>query len=106
MHNQPHDYEGDDDVKDQRTGDMRLSKLLNWAGVVFGGIVTIASCWCVSTLVSLDKNVALLLARPESVSKMQYDSDIRDMKGDINDAKRDIQEVKLKQAEALGRIPK
>lgn len=86
--------------------DSRVTLAITWLAGILGTIVTVASIWGVSTLVSLDKSVTRLLDRPVSVSKDQYDSDMRDTKFEIATIKNDVKDIQLKQAAALNRIQK
>lgn len=89
-------FQGDRNMRDHR-----VTWAITWLAGILGTIVTVASIWGVSTLVSLDKSVTRLLDRPVSVSKEQYDSDQRETKSEIADIKRDVKDIQLKQATAL-----
>ncbi len=86
---------------DRHMRDSRVTWAVTLISGVLGTIITVASIWAVSTLVSLDKSVTRLLDRPVSVSKDQYDSDMRDTKSEIATIKGDVKDIQLKQAAAL-----
>ena len=92
-------FKGDRTMPDGR--DSRVTWAITWLAGILGTIVTVASIWGVSTLVSLDKSVTRLLDRPVSVSKDQYDADMRDTKAEIATIKTDVKDIQLKQAAAL-----
>lgn len=93
---------GEPKFKGDRTmQDRRVTWAITWLAGILGSIVTVASIWGVSTLVSLDKSVTRLLDRPISVSKDQYDSDMRETKAEISTIKSDVKDIQLKQAAAI-----
>lgn len=86
---------------DRTMQDGRLSKLFSWAGAISIVLIPIFSVWAISLLVSNDKQLAILLSRPVSVSKDQYDADMRDTKAEIATIKSDVKDIQLKQAAVL-----
>jgi len=68
--------------------DVRFTKFLGWAALLGMGLMTASICWTAATLVSLKSDVAVLLARPEGVSKAQYERDAQRWDSDIEFLKR------------------
>lgn len=94
-------FQGSRTMQDRPAQDRRVTWFVTWMAGILGSIVTVASIWGVSTLVSLDKSVTRLLDRPVSVSKEQYDSDMSDTKREIATIKIDVKDIQLKQAAAI-----
>src|SRR5689334_1155991 len=53
--------------------DPRVTSFKSWAGVIIGGLLTTAIIWGVSSIVELNKQVAVLISRPESATKEQIE---------------------------------
>jgi hypothetical protein len=43
-----------------------------WCGVIFAGLITAAICWIAATVMQVKTDVAVLVARPEGVSRSEY----------------------------------
>jgi hypothetical protein len=77
------------------TYDPRFSKAIAWVGVILAGVMTWAICWSASATVELEKemvgvqkDIATLLARPEGVSRQEFDRDADRWSQDIDYLKR------------------
>lgn len=92
-------FQGDRIMSEPR--DSRVTWVIIWVAGILSTVLTTVVIWAVSLIVSTDKSVSLLLARPVSVSKEQYDSDMRDTRGEIATIKNDVKDIQLKQAAAL-----
>lgn len=75
--------------------DPRFSKAIGWMGIIFAGIITYAICWSASATLDLEKqmvgvqrDIADLVARPEGVSRYEYNRDAARWDHDIDDLKR------------------
>src|SRR5689334_19088149 len=53
--------------------DPRVNSFKSWASVIIGGLLTTAIIWGVSSIVELNKQVAILISRPEPATKEQID---------------------------------
>lgn len=53
--------------------DPRFTKLISWLSVALLSLITGAICWGSTTLIAVQKDIAVLLARPEGVSKAEFD---------------------------------
>lgn len=53
--------------------DPRVNQFIGWSAVVMGGLLTIAITWGVSSIVELNKQVALLVAKPDPATKEQME---------------------------------
>ncbi len=58
-----------------------------WIGVICAGLITAAICWNAAAVVQLKSDVAVLVARPEGISRAEY---IRDQVRE----EREIQELR------------
>jgi hypothetical protein len=67
-------FSGDRDM--HGSVDSRLTTILKGCGIVLCTLTAAAIVASVSTFISLDRNVAILLSRPEPVSKEQYANDM------------------------------
>ena len=43
-----------------------------WVGVICAGLITAAICWNAAAVVQLKSDVAVLVARPEGISRAEY----------------------------------
>jgi len=68
--------------------DVRLTKFLGWAALLGLSLMTGAITWSAATLVGLKSDVAVLLARPEGVSRLEYDRDYKHFDDEIAALKR------------------
>jgi hypothetical protein len=75
-----------------RNGDSRLSTFLGWTGAVCCVLVTTAICWGANAIVEMKGNIAVLLSRPEGISKAEYDRDMNRMDLDISEIKRETRQ--------------
>ena len=55
--------------------DVRFTKFLGYVALLCLALMSAAITWSAATLVGLKSDVAVLLARPEGVSKQQYERD-------------------------------
>lgn len=92
--------------------DSRLTSILKVVMTVIGGLLTLAIWTGVGQMISLDKNVALLLARPVPVSKEQYDRDMeilrteqRNMALAQANMKTQLETIQNRQQAAISRTP-
>lgn len=81
--------------------DPRLTRMIAWIGSVTSAILTGGILTLISMVFSLDKQVGILLARPESVSREQYNIDQALIRSDIQTLKIDVKDIQLKQAANL-----
>jgi len=72
--------------------DNRFSTFLAWCGVILAGLMTTAICWMANSMVTVQKDIAVLLARPLGVSKEEFDRDATRWDQDINELKRETRE--------------
>ncbi len=97
---------------DRHMPDGRLTSILKVVMTVIGGLLTLAIWTGVGQMISLDKNVALLLARPVPVSKEQYDRDMeilrteqRNMALAQANMKAQLETIQNRQQAAISRNP-
>lgn len=83
--------------------DARFSIFFQWVCGVAASLVTIGIVWVANISVSTARKVDVLIDRPESVSRWQYESDIRQIKDDLNDTKGRVTAVERRQIEAIQR---
>lgn len=55
--------------------DSRLSQVFMWGVGIVGSVVTFVICYGVSAVIDMRSQVAVLVSRPASVEKDQYDKD-------------------------------
>lgn len=48
------------------------ASFFGWIGVVCAALVTAAICWNAAAVVSMKQDIAVLLGRPEGVSRAEY----------------------------------
>ena len=68
----------------EKVEDTRLSQVFMWAAGILGTVVTVAICSGASVLFSMRSDIAVLLARPPSVAKDQYDRDYDRLSNQVN----------------------
>lgn len=85
--------------------DSRLTTILGISGTVFAMIATAAIVWGVSTLVSLDKDMAVLLSRPIPVSREQYDRDMEILRSEQRNMRAQLDTIQSRQQAAITRGP-
>jgi hypothetical protein len=64
-----------------------MNPFFGWIGVICAGLITAAICWNAAAVVQLKSDVAVLVARPEGISRAEY---IRDQVRE----EREIQELR------------
>lgn len=69
-----------------------FAKFFAWCGVILAALMTAAICWGSTTLISVQKDIAVLLARPEGVSKAEFDREANRWDAEINELKRQERE--------------
>lgn len=72
----------------QSVNDPRFTAVFSWIAVVMGMLVTGLLCWITHSITDLQQSVAVLLARPESVSRVEYVRDAERWERDIDELKR------------------
>ena len=68
--------------------DIRLTKFLGWIAVLALSLISAALVWATSTLVGLKSDVAVLLSRPEGVSRLEYNRDAKRWDDEIEEIRR------------------
>jgi hypothetical protein len=105
---------GDDDALDDSLSpdhespmstmtDARFSVFFQWVCGVAASLVTIGIVWVANISVSTARKVDVLIDRPESVPRWQYESDVKQIKDDLNDTKSRVNAVETRQIEAIQR---
>lgn len=102
---------GDDESLDDRLSpnhespmtDARFSIFFQWVCGVAASLVTIGIVWVAGISVSTARKVDVLLDRPESVPRWQYENDARQIKDDLNDTKKRVTAVEMRQIEGITR---
>lgn len=56
--------------------DARVTGIFQWLAGIMGTVITASILWIGSSVVDLKRDMAVLLDRPEAVSKVQYERDI------------------------------
>ncbi len=74
--------------------DSRLTSIIGWAATILGGLAVLSIWAGVGQLISLDKNVALLLARPVPVSKEQYDNDMAILRSEQSNMRAQLETIR------------
>ncbi len=85
--------------------DSRLTSILKVVMTVIGGLLTLAIWTGVGQMISLDKNVALLLARPVPVSKEQYDRDMEILRTEQRNMRVQLETIQSRQQAVISRTP-
>lgn len=83
--------------------DARFSVFFQWVCGVAASLVTIGIVWVANISVSTARKVDVLIDRPESVPRSQYESDVRQIKDDLNDTRNRVTAVETRQIEAIQR---
>lgn len=83
--------------------DARFSVFFQWVCGVAASLVTIGIVWVANISVSTARKVDVLIDRPESVPRWQYESDVKQIKDDLNDTKSRVNAVETRQIEAIQR---
>jgi hypothetical protein len=83
--NEDYSY-GDMDVpKQQINYEPMFGSFFAWVGVVFAGLITAAICWQTAAVVGMKSDIAVLLARPEGISRAEYLRDTQRTERDMAD---------------------
>jgi hypothetical protein len=69
--------------------DSMFQPFFAWCGIIFAGLITAAICWIAASVMSLKSDVAVLVARPEGVSRAEY------MRDQLRE-ERDLQELRAR----------
>jgi hypothetical protein len=69
-----------------------MSPFFGWIGVICAGLITAAICWNAAAVVQLKSDVAVLVARPEGITRAEY------MRDQVRE-ERDLQDLR----ERMGR---
>jgi hypothetical protein len=85
--------------------DSRVTEVFRWCAIVLAGVTTSAAIWGVSTLVQVKEQMAILVSRPEPVSKAQYDSDQARDDAWKKGAEARLRDIEIARANALQRRP-
>lgn len=72
----------------QNVNDPRFTAFFSWCAVILGGLFTAALCWVAASVMSMKSDIAVLLARPEGVSRAEYARDAERWNSDIEYLKR------------------
>lgn len=72
------------------TVDNRFTSFLAWCGVILASLMTVAICWMGSSMVKVQQDIAVLLSRPQGVSKEEYNRDATRWDSDINQLKQEV----------------
>jgi hypothetical protein len=83
--------------------DSRFSFFLQWFFGIAASLVTVGIVWVAGISVSTARKVDVLLDRPESVPRWQYENDARQIKEDLNDTQRRVTAVEQRQLDAIAR---
>ena len=97
---QPEDIQEYEDAMNEETNvigyDVRMTRVLGFMTTVFGLVTVAAICWGTAALVGLKQDVAVLLSRPEGVSKAEYERDARRWDEQIEQIKRYQEEQEIR----------
>lgn len=74
--------------------DPRFTKLISWLTVALLSLITAAICWASTTLIAVQRDVAVLIARPESMSKAEFDRNANRWDNAIYDLQRETSETR------------
>lgn len=85
--------------------DHRLSSILGIVGTVLGGLAVLLIYNGAVSFISVDKNVALLLARPIPVSKEQYDRDMEILRLEQRNMRMQLETIQSRQQAVISREP-
>lgn len=77
--------------------DSRLSQIFMWGATIIGSIMTFAVCYGVSAVINTRSDVAILLSRPPSVAKDQYDRDYDRLSQQVNRVEARLQSIEDRQ---------
>jgi hypothetical protein len=72
----------------QTVNDPRFTAFFSWCAVILGGLFTAALCWVAASVMSMKSDIAVLLARPEGVTRSEYSRDAERWNSDIEYLKR------------------
>lgn len=70
--------------------DNRFSTFLAWCGVILAALMTTAICWMGSSMVKVQQDIAVLLSRPQGVSKEEYDRDANRWDSELSQLKQEF----------------
>lgn len=88
---------------DRHMPDNRLTSILGVFGTVIGGLAVLLIYNGASAFISVDKNVALLLARPIPVSKEQYDQDMEILRTEQRNMRAQLETIQNRQQAAISK---
>jgi hypothetical protein len=66
------DYDEMDVPKQSIIYDSIFHPFFAWCGVIFAALITSAICWIAATVMQVKTDVAVLVARPEGISRAEY----------------------------------
>jgi len=78
----------DQEVREIVGYDLRFTRFLGWLALASMTLITGAVTWSTATLIELKTQVAVLVARPEGVSLLQYERDSKHWDDEIDALKR------------------
>lgn len=81
----------------------QFSVFFQWICGIAASLVTVGIVWMASISVSTARKVDVLIDRPESVPRWQYENDVRQIKEDLNDTKSRVTAVEQRQIEGIAR---
>lgn len=85
--------------------DSRLTSMIKWVATLIGALAALALYDVGRAFISVDKNVALLLARPVPVSKEQYDRDMEILRTEQRNMRVQLETIQSRQQAAISRTP-
>lgn len=74
--------------------DPRFTKFISIASVVVLSLMTAAICWGSKTLIELTQQVAVLVARPEGISKAEFDRNANRWDATLFDLEQQMREAR------------
>lgn len=109
----PEDYSKLGAEMDQRTSyrrthqveDSRLSQVFMWAAGLVGTVMTFAICYGCSALIGMRSDLAVLLARPASVEKEQYDRDYDRLSKNVDRIDTRLSNIEQRQLDTVTKHP-
>src|ERR1700742_2260623 len=89
----------------ERHEDSRLSQVFMWGAGIVGTVMTFAICYGCSALIEMRSDIAVLLARPASVEKEEYNKDYTRLSEQVNRIEGRLTSIEGRQIETVTKHP-
>ena len=89
----------------ERQEDSRLSQVFMWGAGIVGTVMTFTICYGVSAVIDMRTQVAILVSRPASVEKDQYDKDYARLSDQVKHVEDRLANIEQRQINTVVKHP-